>query len=192
MKYLSKRFASILLSFTFFAASIILYVNFINPTYANIKIEQGKLAAAQQKNTEYTSVFTRLKQVSSAVQQAPELQNRVSMAFPLESNVADSMNQISAIALANGLNITSIDITGAPIIPTASGKVVASSLVKGVSVLKNTVRLNGTYPQLKGFLQGIETGVRIASIRSVKIDKTANLPDVVSIALEIETYYQTK
>ena len=95
-------------------------------------------------------------------------------------------------ATANGLTITSIDIVNAPVIPSSVGKAGESSLIKGVGVLKNSIRLTGTYDQLKSFLQGIETGVRIASISSVKIDKIANpiTPGTVGITVEVETYYQ--
>jgi len=192
MKYLSKRFASILLSFTFFAFALVLYANFIGPAYDTIKVEQGKLIAARQKNAEYTSIFTRLKQASSEFQQSSEVQNRVSMALPLAANVPDSMNQLSVIAAANGLTITSIDIVNAPVVPSIAGKAGESSLIKGVGVLKNSIRLTGTYDQLKSFLQGVETGVRIASISSVKIDKIANpiTPGTLGITVEVETYYQ--
>lgn len=192
MKYLSKRFASILLSFTFFALALVLYVNFISPSYDNIKVGQGKLIAARQRNVEYTDIFNRLKQASLSFQQSPEVQNRVSMAFPLTPNVPDSMNQLSVIASANGLSVTSVDITTAPVVPSSAGKAGGSSLIKGVGVLKNTIRLTGTYEQLRAFLQGVETGVRIASISSIKIDKAANpiVPDTLGMTVEVETYYQ--
>lgn len=192
MKYLSKRFASILLSFTFFAFSLVLYANFISPTYSTIKVEQGKLIAARQKNAEYTNIFTRLKQASSIFQRSPEMRDRISMAFPLAANIPNSMNQLSVIASANGLSVVSIDITSAPIVPSSSAKAGQSSLVKGVGVLKNSIRLSGTYEQLRAFLQGVETGVRIASISSVKIDKVPNpiIPGLLNITVEVETYYQ--
>lgn len=192
MKYLSKRFASILLSFTFFAFSLVLYANFISPTYATIKVEQGKLITARQKNVDYTNIFTRLKKASSVFQQSPEMRDRISMAFPLTANIPNSMNQLSVIASANGLSIVSIDITSAPIVPSFSVKTGQSSLVKGVGVLKNSIRLSGTYEQLRAFLQGVETGVRIASISSVKIDKVPNpiVPGLLNITVEVETYYQ--
>ncbi|EKD24188.1 MAG: hypothetical protein ACD_81C00088G0002 [uncultured bacterium] len=194
MKYLSKRFASILLSFAFFAASLVVYANLIQPTYDNIKVEQGKLIAAQQKNSEYTNVFTRLKQVSTNFQQSPELQNRVSMAFPLDANVSDSMNQISAVALANGLTIASIDITSAPVIPTVTKKAGDISFIKGTGVLKNAIVVAGTYEEIKAFLQGVETGVRIANIKLVRLTRSANpaTPEIINASVEIETYYQAK
>ncbi|OGM93217.1 hypothetical protein A2333_03115 [Candidatus Wolfebacteria bacterium RIFOXYB2_FULL_49_7] len=192
MKYLSKRFASILLSFTFFAFALILYANFIGPAYDTIKVEQGKLIAARQRNAEYTSIFTRLKQASSEFRQSSEVQNRVSMALPLSANVPDSMNQLSVIAAANGLTIVSIDIVNAPVVPSSAGKAGESSLVKGIGVLKNSIRMTGTYEQMQSFLQGIETGVRIASISSVKVDRIANpaTPGIIGITVEAETYYQ--
>lgn len=192
MKYLSKRFASILLSFVFFVLALFLYNSFIRPTYDTIKIEQGKLIAARQKNAQYADVFARLREASSMVQQSSDVQARVSMAFPLETNIPDSMNQLSVIALANGLAITSIDIAHAPIVSSVAGKTGASSLIKGIGVLKNSIRLTGTYEQLKAFLQGVETSVRIASITSMKIDKIANpvVPGTMNITVEVETYYQ--
>ena len=192
MKFFSKRFASILLSFVFFAFALILYFNFITPTYGDIKTEQGKLVAARQKNAEYTSVYTKLKQASAASQQSPEVQQRVSMAFPLAANIPDSMNQLSVIAAANGLSIVSVDITSAPIIPAINGKAETPSLIKGIGVIKNTIRLTGTYDQLRSFLQGVETGVRIVSISSVKIEKVINAttPGLLNVVVEAETYYQ--
>lgn len=191
MKYLSKRFISILLSFVFFAGALVLYINFIKPTYQEIKVDQGKLAAMQQKGMEYKGVFGKLKQVLASIKQSPDLQNRISIAFPLNSNVGDSMNQITAVALANGLTITSIDINDAPVIPATTAKPGAVSLIKGVGVLRNTIRVGGSYAQIRTFLQGVESGVRISSIKAVKFDKVPNVPgDVINATVEIETYYQ--
>jgi len=192
MKYLTKRFISILLAFSFFATALVLYANFISPTYDRIKVEQGKLAVARETNAEYTDIFTRLRQASSAVQQSSELQGRVSMALPVSANMPASMNQLSVIAVANGLTIASLDIASAPVISTAGTPFAGSSLIKGVGVLKNSIRLAGTYEQLRSFLQGVETSVRIASISSVKIDRVANptAPGVMNITVEVETYYQ--
>lgn len=191
MKYLSKRFISILLSFVFFAGALVLYVNFIKPVYQEIKSDQGKLAAMQQKSMEYKEVFGKLKQVLASIKQSPDLQSRISIAFPLSSNVGNSMNQITAVALANGLAITSIDISDAPVIPAVAAEPGAVTLVKGVGVLRNAIRVSGSYAQIRTFLQGVESGVRISSIKAVKFDKAPNIPgDVINATVEIETYYQ--
>lgn len=192
MKYLSKRFISILLSFVFIAAAMVVYINFIKPTYATIKADQGKLAAEEQKNQEYKDIFNKLTNVHKSLQQAPDLQGRISMALPMQANAADSMNQITAIAMANGLRVVSVDITEAPIIPAVTVKPGAVSLVKSIGVLRNSVRVSGSYSELRAFLQGIESGVRISSLKSMRIDKmvAATNPDMFDAALEIETYYQ--
>lgn len=192
MKYLSRRFISILLSFFFIAVSLIVYINFIKPTYAEIKADQGKLAAERQKNQEYKEVFGRLKAVLDELKKSSDLQNRISMTLPLNANAADSMNQITAVAIANGLTVAAIEIVEAPVIPAASVKPGTISLIKGIGVLRNNIRLSGSYAQVRAFLRGVESGVRLSSVRSVKIDKaiaTAN-PDLFNIIVEIETYYQ--
>jgi Tfp pilus assembly protein PilO len=193
MRYLSKRFISILLSFAFIAMSLVLYINFIKPTYADIKVDQGRLAALNDKNQTYKEIFSKLKGISEQLKKSPDLQNRVSMALPLSANTPDSLNQIASIASANGLSITSVDLIESPILPTTGGKTTTASIVKGIGVLKNNVRVTGSYEQLKSFLQGVESGVRISSIKSFKIDRVLNAanPNTFNITLEIETYYQT-
>lgn len=192
MKYLSKRFISVLLSFAFIAIAMVLYINFIKPTYANIKADQGKLAAVKQKNQEYKEVFGKLKAVLDELKKSSDLQDRISMTFPLEANAADSMNQITAVAIANGLTVTSVDIAEAPVVPVLGVKPGAVSLVKGTGVLRTSIRASGSYAQLRAFLQGIESGVRISSIGSIKISKViaAANPDTFTATVEVETYYQ--
>lgn len=175
----------------FFAGALVLYISFIKPVYREIKIDQGKLAAEEQKGREYKEVFGKLKQTLASLKQSTDLQNRISIAFPLTANVGDSMNQITAIALANGLTIGSIDISDAPTVPAAPVKPGTVSLVKGIGVLRNTVRVSGGYAQIRAFLQSIESGVRISSIKGVKFDKTPGVPgDTINATVEIETFYQ--
>jgi Tfp pilus assembly protein PilO len=182
-----------LLAFAFIAIALVLYINFIKPTYANIKADQGRLAALIKRNSEHADIFGKLKDVSGELRKSPDLQNRASMALPLSANTADSLNQIVSIASANGLSITSVDVVEAPVVPAPIGKSDTSSIMKGTGVLKNNIRVTGSYAQIKAFLQGVESGVRISSIRSFKIDRALNVtnPDSFNGMLEIETYYQT-
>lgn len=181
-----------MLSFTFIAMSLVLYINFIKPTYADIKVDQGRLAAINDKNQTYKDIFGKLKGISDELKKSSDLQDRVSMALPLTANTSDSVNQLTSIASANGLAITSIDLIESPILPSTAGKSDAASIVKGTGVLKNNLRLVGSYAQIKSFLRGVESGVRVSSIKTFKIDRVLNAPnpDTFNIALEIETYYQ--
>lgn len=192
MKNISKRFISVLLSFAFIAVALAIYVNFIKPVYADIKKDQAELAALTQKNKNSKEVFDKLKVVLNELKQSSDLQNRVSMTLPLEPNASDSLNQITAVALANGLTVSSIDISDAPIVPTPGVKTGTVSLVKSMGVLRNTVRVSGSYAQVRAFLQGVESSVRLSSIKSLKIGKvsTPTNQDVFSVNVEIETYYQ--
>lgn len=192
MRYLSKRFISILLSFAFIAIALVLYINFIKPTYADIKTDQGRLAAINESNQQYKDIFGKLKGVSDDLNKSPDLQNRVSMTLPLSPNAPDSLNQMTSIASANGLSIVSIDLAEAPVIPAVNAKPDSASIIKGIGVLKNNIRVTGSYAQIKSFLQGIESGVRISNIRSVKIDRVANAAsqDSFTVTFEVETYYQ--
>jgi Tfp pilus assembly protein PilO len=192
MKYLSKRFISILLSFTFIAIALVLYVNFIKPAYADIKKDQGKLNAITSKNQEYKDVFGKLKGVLDELKKSPDLQNRVSMVLPLSANTPDSLNQITSIASANGLTISSAELIEAPAIPTPIDASGSASIVKGIGVIRNNIRISGTYAQIKSFLQGVESGVRISSIKSMRIDRSSTITntDSYAVALEVETYYQ--
>lgn len=192
MGYLSKRFISVLLSFTFIAIALVVYINFIKPTYASIKEDQARLAALRQKNHENGEVFGKLKAVLAELKKSSDLQNRISMTLPLDPNTADSMNQITAVAISNGLTVASIDVVDAPIIPTTGVKAGTVSLIKGTGVLRNSVRVAGNYGQVRAFLQGVESGVRLSSIKSLKIGRVASAanPDTFSVTVEIETYYQ--
>lgn len=193
MKNISKRFISVLLSFAFIAVAMVVYINFIKPVYADIKKDQAELAVLTQKNKNSKEVFDKLKVVLGELKQSSDLQNRVSMTLPLDPNASDSLNQVTAVALANGLTVSSIDIADAPIVPTAGVKTGTVSLVKSTGVLRNTVRASGSYAQVRSFLQGIESSVRLSSIKSLKVGKisTPTNPDVFSVNVEIETYYQT-
>lgn len=195
MQHFSKRFLSILVTFALFAAALFAYINLIRPTYDTIKNEQARLAVAQQHNAEYTSIYDKLKQVLARYEQSPDLQNKVSATLPLEENIPDSMHQITAAALANGLNVLSIDVKeGAVLSSGSASKAGGQTLVKNIGVLKNSIQLTGAYPQFRSFLQAVDTNMRIMSLDSLRIEKAGDptRPDQFAFNVTITSYYQIR
>jgi Tfp pilus assembly protein PilO len=167
--------------------ALVVFVSFIRPAYSDsqtlkaqiyskrISLENEREAAAQVQNL--------LDQYRG--EQSP--QSVVSMALPPEDDQAEAIHQIQVLAAANQLGLQSVSVNRPGAKPLNQ-----RSLVKPVGVIGLQIRVAGSYANLKSFLQGLETNIRITDIQALVISPVGNADqDFYTFDLALAVYYQS-
>lgn len=185
MKPSTKRVLSIAFAALFFMGTIFVYTRLIIPEFASINERRGAVMAKEDLFTSQKSAVDQVKNVITQSQGMEEIRETVSMAVPEDPATTELIHQLNAIATANQATFTTFSIdTPAP----PKGK---DFLVKQLSTVKVQMALAGSYESLKGFLAGLETNVRAASIESAELRPLPGSGgDIQSLNLKVEFFYQ--
>lgn len=186
MKSSTKRFLSILLAILFFVASLFVYSSLIRPAYSEIHNLRAEIAGRLDFISKNEAVIQRVKNLLSEYQNVAEIQQTTSLSLPLEQNIAQGVNQISALAGFNNLILESLSVQQLAIKPSAQ-----PGLIKGVGVLRYSFRLGGAYADFKSFLQAVETNISLMDLVDLKIEQAAKDNNLFYTA-NIDTYYQAE
>jgi Tfp pilus assembly protein PilO len=183
MKPSTKRVLSIAFAGLFFMGAIFVYTRLILPEFAAINEKRGAVIAKENLFTEQKAAVDQVKNVITESQGMDEVRETVSLALPESPDTTDLLHQLNAIASANQATFTSFSIE-TPALPKSK-----EYLVKQLGTVRVTMALAGSYESLKGFLRGLETNVRIASVESAEIRPIPG-SEVQSLNLKVEFYYQ--
>ncbi len=186
MKHSLKRFSAIIIALAFIVGAIIIYSNFIKPTYDGIKMKQGELAKKESVIKEQKEIFGKFQKIFSTYQNYGDVSKNISLALPLNPNVSEEVFQLSSLALLNKLDFQSIDTKELAITPSAS------QLIKSKGTLRSNIKLTGGYESFKAYLDNLETNIRILSINSLRVEKMTNVSDLFNYNLEVDVYYQAQ
>lgn len=188
MKASNKRLFILLGSAALILAVFIIFVVLLQPEYANIQQLRGLLASS---NNTYNAASQNVDYVNNLYEKNKidinQMQDSLKSAVPDQQKVADVVNQIQGIASANNLPIESINLETLPIQQSKAN----TSLVKGYGVLRVTLKMSGTYPSFKQFLNLLETNVRIMDARTLRIYQVDPInKSIFNFELVVDTYYQ--
>jgi len=189
MKSSTKRILSIAFAGVFFVVTLVVYGSFIRPEMTAIDGERSEVASKEQLFTTQKAAVGQVQSLISEFQNNAALQNTVSMVIPDNPDVTDALNQMNAIATNNQVQITSLSVKPNEL------AVSSQPLVKGLGVLSMDVKATGSYQGLKGFLQSLETNIRLANIDTIQFESPANGPQsslpVYQTEVTVDIYYQT-
>lgn len=189
MKASTKRFLSIIVSGIFIIGSLVVYANFIRPAYADIQQLRGELSAKTGLLNNQSQAITKFQNLLVEQQSSSKLQERISLVLPPKENVSDIMNQLQAIASANGVSVQSVGLEYLPIKQAKKN----TDVVKGLGSLRLTMKIFGSYEAFKNFIGSLETNVRVMDVNTLKVEH-AGRPDqnLFTYNLTVDTYYQIK
>jgi Tfp pilus assembly protein PilO len=186
MKPSTKRILSIGLAALFFIGSVIVYTNLISPLFQEISKKRGEVDAKNELFVTQKDAVDQVKNVITESQSMDSIRNSVSLALPEDTDTTEIIHQMNAIAIANQVNFSSFTIE-TPSLATKGKDFVVKQLGK-VRVVMTAV---GSYEGIKGFLKGVETNIRIASIESADIRPLAGSSgDVYSLSMKVDFFYQ--
>jgi len=187
MKVSSKRIFSIFSAIALIIATIFVYKSLINPAYEDIKKKKSEIATLENILEEEKDVIGQIKEVIEQYKGQRQLQEALSLTFPIDRNMPNLINDISGLGQVSGLFVKSIFFKDLPI------KKAKNSLANGVGVIEVQMKLSGSYDSLKSFINNLETNVRIFDVTSLNIDSSIkNSEDFMEVALTVHAYYQSK
>ncbi len=186
MRPSSKRALSLLASMIFFIGSLIIYVDFIKPTYNKIDLLRGELETERQQYDDYKSVIDRLRPVFESFRSASELQQSFSSMLPTNPMVPQAVAQLNGLASQSLMSINSINVNELAV---ASQK---SALLKGAGIIDlNLAISSNSYESIKSFLQNVESNIRVFDVKRINVSKRDNLNSFV-VNLDVYGYYQVQ
>lgn len=179
MKPAAKRTFSLLLSAVLLVLAIIGYAVFVRPAYSEIVQLRGVLKSKNSFFKEQNLAISRVNNLILQYQGTGQLQDTISLSFPLKEDLSAIFNQLRTLAVLNGLTI---DIFGVK--PMAFQSLSGDPLVKNIGTLQLSLKLTGPYAGFKSFLRGLETNIRIMDTQETIIE------GLDKYRLIINTYYQ--
>ena len=188
MKQSSKRTLSLLASGLFALLAVIVYFDFVKPEYPNFATLKGQVASEQDFLTAETKGIAQAKNIISEYGDQNVIQQTVNLAMPSNQDIAGALAQVYGISQNNGVAIQSINI--AP--PSIQANSSQGSIIKPIGTYQ--IQINGvaSYENLKNFISGIETNVRVFDIKNLALQPApGNSRDLFSFNLTIATYFQT-
>lgn len=190
MKSSTKRLLALFSSAALILVSLIIYATFLQPEYANVQKLRGELKSrtdfydAQSQAIDYVNNLYGKNKVD--IQQ---IQNDLTLALPDQGEVASVVYQIQNIGALNNISINSINLATLPIQQSKSD----NSLVKSYGTLRATLKISGSYPSFKEFLNFLENNIRTMDARTLRVYQTDTTnKNIFDFELVVDTYYQIK
>ena len=200
MKQESKRLTSIIIAALIIAAALVVYFEFIVPTYTNLESEKGQVESEAAAYTNQSALVSQVKSLLTTYQNDASSSESVAMALPVGQNISGAVAQIYGIGSNTGVTLTdtalSVQAVQAVAPSTASGG--TGSIIKPTGTLSFHIAGTGSYESIKNFLQGLATNIRIFNVTAVSLEpmvipatktQPAN-PDMFTYQITVVTYYQ--
>ncbi|MDO8585008.1 MAG: hypothetical protein Q7R85_02715 [bacterium] len=186
MRHSTKRILSLFGSAACFVAALIVYAAFLQPLYASVNTMRGELAAKSKLYDDQQRIIAKVNDLVAQYQGKVKIQDTISTTLPFEPNASFVVAQLSAIAAGNSVAVQELNTQLLPV-----DKPLANmGGLKGLGRMRVSVKLLGSYAGLKGFLQGVETNLRLMDLVEAKVESMPKSPDTLSFALLIDAYYQ--
>jgi Tfp pilus assembly protein PilO len=207
MKQNSKRLTSILLALGFVVIALVALFDLIQPAYANMMMTKGQIAGAQSFLTTEKTAVAQAQQLISQYQNQSQSSQSTMLALPSGPDAAGAVAQIYGLAQNNNITIQTIGISPPTLEqvtqPSTGGSGTASTvqIIKPLGQIVLQITAAGSYENLKSFLMGLETNIRIFDVQGISITpaqtpvvvgKNLNTvsPDLFTYNIKVVTYYQ--
>lgn len=201
MKQTTKRFISMIVGLVLLVSSLVLYFEFIQPAYEGSQEIKSQQLSRQAFLGGEQATIKRVQELIDAYQGQSEIQDAVSLAFPVIADEAGALAQIYGLARINGLGVQSVSISAAGVqnVPVLSGGQQESfgfSLRRPIGTVDFRVKMTGSYEDLKSFLSMLESNIRIFDVEALAIQQVGArdqaTPNFFTYELTVVTHYQSK
>jgi Tfp pilus assembly protein PilO len=186
-----KRTMSLVISLLFLLGTVMVYSIFIRPEYDIVNELRGTLVSKSNLLAEQKAIINQVQQLLSEYKNSARVQEAVSLSLPRTEEVASVFAQLQALAQANNLFIEIFGVQSLPPKQTISSRG-ELAVVKDVGIVQVNLKISGGYEDLKSFLRGMETNIRVMDLISLRLEKSGRSPDVYGYGLVVNTYYQTE
>jgi len=173
----------------FIVGAVIVYASFIRPALDEAEIARGEVASKGQVLELHQGAAEQVQSIITQFQNLGQVRQTVGLAIPDEPGVTDALNQFYAIARNEGVELKGFSLDE------GVGPPAREFLVQRLGILTVSMSVEGRYESVKGFLEGVETNIRVANVMEVGIapvsqDSTGSTDALFSMDLMVEVYYQ--
>ena len=103
MRQATKRLISMALALFFMVTAFVIYFSFTAPAYDELQRIRSEVLAREALTDSQTKVIQQVKQLVSTYQGQIQIQERVSLTFPLGEDVPGALTQLHGLVVGNRL-----------------------------------------------------------------------------------------
>lgn len=190
MKQATKRFLSLIISFSLFVVTLIIYFSLIVPANNDGQAVKAEMISRQNFINSQKSAINQVKNLIASYKGEGQLQEVVSSILPFSGDLAGSFAQVNGLSQANHLLLNTF-IAGTPVELPSAGDKSSQLQIKGYGSSDFQLQITGTYEDFKSFIANMETNIRVFDIKKIDI-QPAGKPnqDLYNYNLTVATYYQ--
>ncbi len=143
------------------------------------------------------TAIEQIKSLISSYKSESSLRNVVSAALPISPEISSALAQVSGLAANNGVTLSALNASLQPLQNSGINSVSpssTSSVIKPIGSIILDVKASGSYENLKSFIKGLESDVRVLDIKELKVTSLQgkNNGDFYNYDLTIISYYQSQ
>lgn len=200
MSQTSKRLLSIGIAFVFVVAAIIVLLNIVQPEYTAMETIKGQVIGEKNLLADEQRAIAQVQQSVSNFKNQNDV--KVALAVPIGQDLAGALAQIYGLAQNAGITIQAVSV-GTPTLQSAqagsgNNPRTTAQLVKPLGSITFQVSAVGSYENLKNFLSGIETNVRIFDLSNLTLTPGSvssggagsGAQNLFTYGMTFSTYYQ--
>ncbi|MEK7464756.1 MAG: type 4a pilus biogenesis protein PilO [Patescibacteria group bacterium] len=188
MRTSTKRILSIGLAGLFFIGILVVFTSLIKPEIDEIGIIRGLTTSKERLFENQKSAVSQVQKLIGEFQNIAKLQETVSLALPISEHVTQALSQFQSIAKQAQINLKTFSVR--PL----SLEATKQPLVKRLGSLEVDLNLEGSYANLKSFINFLETNVRITNITSFNMSPAVSSigtnQDLYALSLSVDVFYQ--
>lgn len=175
----------------------LLLIGLLGTTYGASKMLQSKsnqLATSRALASQLSTQQTGLQKSKHDIARYSDLEKITKAIVPQDKDQAQAVREITNIASANNISLTTISFTSSTLGSTkpSLSQLTPVANIPGVYNLQITIGNNAnntvTFNQLDAFLRGLENNRRTAAVSSLSIQPQANSANRLTFTLIINTY----
>lgn len=169
------------------------------PKYRATQTVKQTLLARQTEVQTHESQLTSVKSLVAELEKEKTTLAPVDEALPNAAQIPELLANFDYLTQQSGIFLVNIQLAPAPTLSTlAPGQTVSQaqrlqsllSSTKQLGVLQASLKLKGTYGNLKTFLLGVERNLRLMDVQSVVITTAGDQSATQDYLVIIQTYYQ--
>ena len=179
-------------------AAFLVYFNLAEPVYQEAQERKAQAMSRESFVKNQQASILQVKNSIASYKGEGQFQDAVSLALPLNPDLAGAFAQIASLVQNNRLALQGITVN-VPAMQTISTKSLsgktggasAATILKPFGVVTFQIRLIGSYEDFKAFLKNLESNIRIFDIQKINFQPAAK-PDqnIYAYDVTVSTYYQ--
>ncbi len=181
-------------------AAFLVYFNFTEPVYREAQERKAQAMSRENFVQNQQAAISQVKNSIASYKGEGQFQDAVSLALPLDPDLAGAFAQITSLIQNNRLALqgVTVNMPAMRTIPVkslpekTSGAFAGTVLLKPFGVIAFQIRLIGSYEDFKAFLKNLESNIRIFDVQTMSFQPAAKSDQNLYIYnVTVNAYYQS-